>query len=65
MHKRTDLAAGPINGSDRLTVELIQPADTPGFVAINWQQLQPSRHQRRTPLWLRRSHGLLRSPLSP
>jgi hypothetical protein len=36
MHQRTDLAAGTINGHDRLTVELIQPADTPSFVAINW-----------------------------
>jgi hypothetical protein len=36
MHQRTDLASGPINGSDRLTVELIQSADTPAFVGINW-----------------------------
>ena len=36
MPNRTDLAAGPINGSDRLTVELIRPADTPAFIAVNW-----------------------------
>jgi hypothetical protein len=33
---RTDLAAGPINGSDRLTIELVEPPDMPAFVAINW-----------------------------
>jgi hypothetical protein len=36
MHQRTDLSAGLINGHDRLTVELIQPTDTPPIVAINW-----------------------------
>ena len=36
MHKRTDLAAGTINGFDRLHVELIQPPDTPAFIAVNW-----------------------------
>jgi hypothetical protein len=36
MHQRTDLAAGPINGSDRLLIELIQPPDAPPMVAINW-----------------------------
>ena len=36
MHQRTDLAAGPINNSDRLTVELIRPVDAPPIVAINW-----------------------------
>jgi len=36
MHQRTDLAAGPINGSDRLLIELIQPPDAPAMVAINW-----------------------------
>jgi hypothetical protein len=36
MPKRSDLAAGLINSHDRLTVELIQPADTPPIVAINW-----------------------------
>jgi hypothetical protein len=35
MHQRTDLASGPINGSDRLLVELIQPTDT-AFIAVTW-----------------------------
>jgi hypothetical protein len=33
MPKRTDLSAGNLNGSDRLTVE---PTGKPPFVAINW-----------------------------
>jgi hypothetical protein len=36
MNKRTDLAAGPINASDRLVIELIVPPDTPSVIAINW-----------------------------
>ena len=36
MHERTDLSAGGLNGSDRLTVELIEPPDTPPIVKINW-----------------------------
>ena len=36
MHQRTDLAAGPINGSDRLHIELIQPTDTPPIVVVTW-----------------------------
>jgi hypothetical protein len=36
MHKRTDLSAGALNGSDRLTVQLIERAGKPPFVAINW-----------------------------
>ena len=36
MHQRTDLAAGPINNSDRLTVELIRPVDAPPIVVIDW-----------------------------
>jgi hypothetical protein len=36
MHERTDLAAGTINGHARLHVELIQPADKPPFIAVNW-----------------------------
>jgi hypothetical protein len=36
MNKRTDLAAGAINGSDRIIVELIEPPDTPPIVAITW-----------------------------
>jgi hypothetical protein len=36
MPKRTDLAAGNLNGSDRLTVELIERTDTPPVVVVNW-----------------------------
>jgi hypothetical protein len=36
MPKRTDLSAGDLNGSDRLVVELIEPSNSPPFVAINW-----------------------------
>jgi hypothetical protein len=36
MNQRTDLAAGAINGHDRINVELIQPPDSPPIVAINW-----------------------------
>ena len=33
---RTDLAAGGINGSDQLVVELIEADDLPPIIAINW-----------------------------
>jgi len=36
MPKRTDLSAGNLNGSGRLTVELIEPIGKPPLVAINW-----------------------------
>jgi hypothetical protein len=36
MNQRTDLAAGPINASDRIVIELIVPPDTPPVVAITW-----------------------------
>ena len=36
MHKRTDLASGPINGSDRLIIELIESESLPAAVAIIW-----------------------------
>ena len=36
MNQRTDLAAGTINGSDRLLVELIEPVGQPPIVAITW-----------------------------
>jgi hypothetical protein len=36
MHKRTDLSAGNLNGSDHLKVELIEPTGKPPFIAINW-----------------------------
>jgi hypothetical protein len=36
MSQVTHLASGPINGSDRPQVELIQPTDTPAFIAVIW-----------------------------
>jgi hypothetical protein len=36
MPKRTDLSAGNLNGSDRLTIQLIEPTDKPPIVAITW-----------------------------
>jgi hypothetical protein len=36
MHHRTDLAAGTINGHDRILIELIQPPDSPPFVSVAW-----------------------------
>jgi hypothetical protein len=36
MNQRTDLAAGLINGHDRLLVELIEPPDTPASIAVTW-----------------------------
>ena len=36
MHQRTDLASGPINGSDHLLIELIEPVGQPPIVAISW-----------------------------
>jgi hypothetical protein len=36
MHHRTDLASGTINGHDRITVELVQPPDSPALVAVSW-----------------------------
>lgn len=36
MHKRTDLSAGALNGSDHLRAELIEPTGKPPFTAINW-----------------------------
>jgi hypothetical protein len=35
MHHRADLASGMVN-HDRLLVELIEPADSPAFIAITW-----------------------------
>jgi hypothetical protein len=35
MHQRTDLASGMVN-HDRLLVELIEPPDSPAFVAVTW-----------------------------
>jgi hypothetical protein len=36
MHKRTDLSAGNLNGSDRLVIQLIQPIDSPPIIAVDW-----------------------------
>jgi hypothetical protein len=36
VHHRTDLASAPINGADRILIELIQPPDSPAFVAVTW-----------------------------
>jgi hypothetical protein len=36
MPKRTDLSAGNLNGSDRLTVELVEPTGKPPIIAIIW-----------------------------
>jgi hypothetical protein len=36
MPKRTDLSAGNLNGSDRLTVELVEPTGKPPIIAITW-----------------------------
>jgi hypothetical protein len=36
MHKRTDLSAGALNGSDHLTVEVVELTGKPPIVAITW-----------------------------
>ena len=36
MHHRTDLAAGQVTNHDRILIELIQPLDSPAFIAITW-----------------------------
>jgi hypothetical protein len=36
MPKRPDLSAGNLNGSDRLTVELVEPTGKPPIIAITW-----------------------------
>jgi hypothetical protein len=36
MDKRTDLASGPINGSDQLLVELIERPGKPTLIGITW-----------------------------
>jgi hypothetical protein len=33
---RVELARGPINGADTITIELIQPTDMPAVVRIVW-----------------------------
>jgi hypothetical protein len=36
MSKRTDLSAGNLNASDRLTVELVEATGKPPIIAITW-----------------------------
>ena len=36
MPKPTTLAAGQVNKSDQITVELHRPADLPAFILIKW-----------------------------
>ena len=36
MPKPTTVAAGPINKSDQLEVELHRPADLPAFILVKW-----------------------------
>jgi hypothetical protein len=36
MPKRTDLSVGNLHGSDRLTVELVEPTGKPPIIAITW-----------------------------
>ena len=45
MHKRTDLSAGALNGSDHLKVELIEPTGKTPIVAITWPPKPRSANQ--------------------
>jgi hypothetical protein len=36
VNKRTDLASGTLNGTDRIMVELVQPPDGPPLVKATW-----------------------------
>jgi hypothetical protein len=36
MSKTTTLASGAINGADEISIELVQPADTPAVVLLRW-----------------------------
>ena len=56
MHQRTDLAAGLVNGHDRLLVELIQPTDTPPIVAITWPATATIAHPGQPPGCSRGDH---------
>jgi hypothetical protein len=38
MHNRTGLAAGQVTNHDSILIELIQPPDSPAFIAIMWPQ---------------------------
>ncbi|HKH83395.1 MAG TPA: hypothetical protein VKA25_06910 [Gemmatimonadales bacterium] len=57
MHQRTDLASGLVNGHDRLLVEIIQPTDTPAFIAVNWAAKRTVATPEAYPAVLRRSDG--------
>ena len=36
MHNRIDLASGQVNNHDRIIIGLVQPLDSPPFIAIAW-----------------------------
>jgi hypothetical protein len=36
MHNPPDLADAMINGHDRIIIELVQPLDSPAFIAVAW-----------------------------
>jgi hypothetical protein len=38
MSKVTQLAHGPINGADELSIELIEPPDLPPAIRLRWPQ---------------------------
>jgi hypothetical protein len=38
MHQTTQLASGLINGHDRLTIELVEPANLPATILLRWPQ---------------------------
>jgi hypothetical protein len=38
MNKSTTLASGQINGTDHLTIELIEPPDLPPIIRFRWPE---------------------------
>jgi hypothetical protein len=38
MSKSTTLASGPLNGTDHLTIELVEPPDLPPAILLRWPQ---------------------------
>ena len=52
MHQTTQLASGLINGHDRLTIELVEPANLPATILLRWPQKPsagPGRPRRPVP----------------
>jgi hypothetical protein len=49
MSKITELATGPINGTDSLTVELVEADETPAAVIIRWPLKPTVLHPHRFP----------------